>query len=620
MRRASKGKAKLCLGTNVNWGTSILVKAVMEKVRSLIVTVLGHVDHGKTTLLDRIRGTAIALKEPGRITQHIGATFIPAETLVEIAKPLIKRFKVEVQIPGFLVIDTPGHELFANLRRRGGAIADMAILVIDVMEGVQPQTIESIDILRARKTPFVVAANKVDLIRGWGASGDKTMLRALERKTGLTKRLFDEKIYGLIGQLSELGFESDLYFKISDFRRKVAIVPISAKTGEGLPDLIVVLLGLAQRYMMERLLVKAPLGKGAIIEVKEEPGMGKTADVIIYEGTIKVGDTVVVGTLEGSIVTRVKGLFQPMPLDEMRAPRKKFRTVSGVEGAAGVKVVLQEAESIVAGAPIQVVTEEEIERVRREIEAEMQRILVKTDKVGVIVKADSLGSLEALVDYLTRKDIPIRYAEIGDISKKNVVDASVVREKAEEYSCVLGFNVKVLPDAEEEAKIQGVPLVVDSIIYRLVERYEEILEEVERRRKEERLKALPSPAKIQILRGYVFRRSKPAIVGVEILEGTLRPGVNLMNVEGNRVGSILQIQLEGKPVEKATRGDRVAISIKGPTVGRQVKEDDVLFTDIPLNRILEIDKEQLEELTEEERRVLTEIRSIKSKRVMRRLG
>ncbi len=592
-----------------------------RKIRSLIVTVLGHVDHGKTTLLDKIRGTAVALREPGSITQHIGATFIPSDILLAICDELVEKFNVKVEIPGFLVIDTPGHELFTNLRRRGGAIADLAILVIDIMSGVQPQTVESINILRDKRTPFVIAANKVDLLRGWKKSEKGNVFEGLREQSELTKKLFEEKFYALITQLSELGFDSDIYFNIDDFRKKLAVVPVSAKTGDGLPDLILVMLGLAQRFMMERLTVLSEKGRGTVMEVKEEPGIGKTVDAIVYEGRVKVGDLVVIGTLNGALVTRVKGLFLPMPLDEMRAPRSKFKPVSEVEGAVGVKMFFHESRGLAAGVPFQVVLDmEEAKRVVKEVEAEIREILIKTDKVGVIVKADSLGSLEAITTYLEKKRIPIRLADVGDVSRKDVVEASIVREKEEKYACILGFNVKVLSDAEEEARVQGLPVIVDNIIYQLVEKYEEFLSETEERLRKEKLRKLNLPVKIKLLKEYIFRRSKPAIIGVEVIGGTLRPGMPLMKENGSRVGCVLQVQSEGKPVSAAVKGERVAISMKEPVIGRQLKGDETLYTDIPFNKIFVFEKEIWGELTEEEKEVLKDIKAIKARKLMGGVG
>src|SRR3989338_9048939 len=133
-------------------------------LRQPIIAILGNVDSGKTQLLDTIRNTAIVESEPGRITQSIGCSIIPIESIKKICGNMLENLKLEIKIPGFLIIDTPGHAAFTSLRKRGGNLADMAILVVDVNDGIKVQTIECIGILRQYKTPFVIALNKIDLI------------------------------------------------------------------------------------------------------------------------------------------------------------------------------------------------------------------------------------------------------------------------------------------------------------------------------------------------------------------------------------------------------------------------------------------------------------------------
>jgi translation initiation factor eaIF-5B len=257
-------------------------------IRQPIITVLGHVDHGKTTLLDKIRGTAVARKEPGEITQHIGASVVPASVLEKIAEPLRKYFpKLKIEIPGLLFIDTPGHELFASLRRRGGSVADMAILVVDVLEGIMPQTRESIMLLKERRVPFVVAANKIDKIEGWYPQQDTPFLESIRKQNPRALSKLEERIYALVAQLYEFGFESDRFDRVKDFRKTVAILPVSAKTGEGVPELLALIAGLAQQFMKKKLITSDESAKGIVLEVKEEEGLGTTLDVIIYDGIIR---------------------------------------------------------------------------------------------------------------------------------------------------------------------------------------------------------------------------------------------------------------------------------------------------------------------------------------------
>ena len=586
-------------------------------LRQPIVVVLGHVDHGKTTLLDKIRGTSVASREPGAITQWIGASLVPKETLKEVCGPLLEKFKFQILIPGLLFIDTPGHETFSNLRRRGGSASDIAILVVDVTKGFEPQTVESIEILKARKTPFMVAANKIDAIPGWKSYANLTFLESLEKQNEEVKIELENRIYSLIGELSKFNFKSDRFDRIKDFRTHVAIVPTSAKTGEGIPELLAVLVGLTQAFMKEILKVTSGPGKGAVIEVKEEVGLGVTLNTIIYDGIIKVGDKIVVGGKEGVIETHVKALLLPKPLDEIRDPRDKFINVSEVAAAAGVKISAPNLESALAGSPIYVVPEnEDKQKYIKLIEEEIGKLRINTDITGVILKADTLGSLEALIDALKRLNIPVRIADVGDVSKRDVVEAEVVKQKDKFLGVVLAFNIKLLPDAEEEAEKAEIPIFKSNIIYKLIEDYIEWVKKEKATGKEAELSKLIKPGKIKILEGYIFRRSKPAIVGVEVLEGIIKPKYPLINKDGKPIGEILRVQDKGKDIQEAKPGMQVAISIDKGIVGRNINEGDLLYVAVPEEHAQSLLTKFKDELTIEELNLLKEILELKSKKTL----
>src|SRR5579872_6801616 len=309
------------------------------EIRSPVVVVLGHVDSGKTSLLDKIRGTGVQAREVGGITQHIGASFFPAETLKEICGPLLQTVGGgEIKVPGLLVIDTPGHEIFTNLRNRGGSAADISILVVDLQKGLEVQTMESLEILRTRKVPFVVALNKVDTISGWKKGTSRFITQSIKNQPKSVIDILDEKIYTVVGELSRAGFVSEALYRIKDFRKEIAIVPVSARTGEGIPELIAAVVGLTQVYLQKRLSISADApARGIVLEVKQEPGLGETANVLLLEGILHSGDNVVVARKEGAVTTRVKAIFMPKPLDEMRDPRDKFTSVDSIPAAAGVK-------------------------------------------------------------------------------------------------------------------------------------------------------------------------------------------------------------------------------------------------------------------------------------------
>lgn len=582
-------------------------------IRQPIVCVLGHVDTGKTLLLDKIRKSSVQAREAGGITQHIGASFFPVETLKEISGPLLRKIGGEIKIPGLLVIDTPGHEAFANLRRRGGSVADIAILVIDILKGFEAQTYESLEVLKSRRTPFLVAANKIDRIPGWKPQPTFSFLESYKQQDPYVKQALDDYLYRIIGRFSELSFRADRFDRVRDFTRTVAIVPTSAKTGEGITELVAVLTGLTQQFLRRRLQVTSGPAKGTILEVKEEVGLGTTVNAIIYDGILRRDDIIVLGGRNGPIVTTVRALLLPKPLDEIRDPRDKFSSVNEVSAAVGVKIAAPNLEDALAGAPLYVAeSNEKIDDLLREVSEEVERLRILTDVDGVILKTDALGSLEAIAENLKRNDIPIRFADVGDVSKRDVIEASVVKENKPLYGVILAFNVRVLPDAEEEAKIRGIPLFCNNIIYHLIDDYLRWLEKKKAEIERGEFERLVKPAKIKILPGYIFRRAKPAIVGVEVLAGTIKPRLRLIREDGKEIGEILQIQDRGKAIPKADKGSQVAISIDKPVVGRHIDEGDILYVNVPEAHARQLFSKFMERLSSDEIECLNEIAEIMS--------
>jgi len=576
------------------------------KMRSPIVSVLGHVDHGKTSLLDKIRGTSIAAGEPGMITQHVGASFVPIEVIDKRCGELAKKYKFKLTIPGLLFIDTPGHAAFTNLRKRGGSIADLAVLVIDVMQGIQPQTIEAIEILKSYKTPFVVAANKIDLLNGWIPKKDACFANAWAGQRDFVQQELEEKIYGIVRKLAEFGFNSERLDRVTDMSKQILIIPVSAKTGEGFQDLLLLLAGLAQKFMGKTLDVEMEKPAiGTVLEVKEIIGLGATIDAIIYEGKIETGDMIAVASFDGPIVTKVKAILQPAPLEEIRDPRKKFKVVDKVYAAAGVKIAAPGLDRVIPGSPLMVTNSEE--KAKREIEEEVERIKIDKKNVGVIVKTDALGSLEAVTSLL-HGTCPIRKADVGPITRKDLAEAESVGKQNRYCGVVFAFNIKISHEITVEANNLGIKIFHSNVIYRLNEEYDKWKKDEEKLEKKEVLNKYVYPAKMVIIPGYVFRINKPAIVGVEVLGGIIKPGTSLMNEDGQIVGEIQSLQESNKTVDKAERGAKVAVSIRNATVGRNIFEQQVLFSAVPVSQIYELQEKF------EDKRLLEEIKKIMERR------
>jgi translation initiation factor 5B len=585
------------------------------ELRQPVVVVLGHVDSGKTSLLDKIRGTAVQSREVGGITQHIGASYFPIETIKKITGKLFDNLsKSENPVPGLLVIDTPGHEVFANLRMRGGSAADIAIVVVDVNKGLEAQTIESLDILKNRKVPFVIALNKIDQISGWKKNNAILIAEQLKLQDPSILTFLDEKVYTVVGALSRLGYSSEAFWRVKDFTKELAIVPVSASIGTGIPELLAVLVGLAQQYMSKRLERHETETKGIVLEVNDEIGLGPSANIILLDGTLKQGDKIVVGKKDSVTTTKIKALLLPKPLDEMRDPRDKFRHVDKVVAAAGLKITSPDLDGVLAGSPLYVVrNQDDEEKLKASIDSEIRSAIIQTESNGVILRCDTIGSIEAITELLKKENIPIRAADLGNITRRDILSASAVREKDRYLGVVLGFNVKVLEEAEKESFERKIKVFNEKIIYNLVRTYSEWVDYEKLHSDSIIFNEIPPICKFQFMKGYVFRRNSPAVFGAEILIGKLRQKVSVISEDGKKIGVVHQIQNEGKNLDIADRGMQVALSIKGPTIGRQINEGDIFYTDLNSREARLLIERFPERLNEEEQEIFNLILSKKRK-------
>lgn len=572
-------------------------------IRTPIVCVLGHVDHGKTSLLDRIRGSSVVSSEAGAITQHIGATLVPIEAIQGMSAGMQK---VAVQVPGLLFIDTPGHHAFTTLRARGGALADMAIVVVDINEGFQPQTEEALSILRNCRTPFVVALTKIDRVHGWRSTEKGPFLASFAKQNERVTEFMETRHYEIVGKLSDLGFNSERFDRVTDFARTIAIVPVSAHTGEGISDLLMVMIGLAQRYMGEALAVQVQgPGQGTVLEVKEERGLGLTLDVILFDGTLSVGDQVLLATADGVVQTKVKSLLKPRPMKEILT-EDRFERVRSVIAASGVKVAAPGLDGVIAGSPLRVVRGDR-DAIEKEILDEVSQINVTLSDEGLIIKADTIGALEALSKELESREIGVMRAAVGPVSRHDLVDAQTI--KAPLYRAVLAFNAPLLPDAQAIVRDGGpdLPRVFQAkVIYQLIDEFVEWRDSEKQRMEKQRFERIILPAKVRVLPGCIFRQSNPAVVGIRVLGGTLRTDVGLVRTDGRKVGHLKTIQSQGEYVHEVEAGAEVAVAIEGATVGRQFDVDDELYVDIPERHVKVLEKEMLNHISTTAREILEE--------------
>jgi len=579
------------------------------RIRQPIVSVLGHVDSGKTSLLDKVRGTGVQGREAGGITQHIGASFLPVETIQKICGPLYEKLsKVEHQIPGILVIDTPGHEIFTNLRSRGGSAADIAILVVDANRGFQPQTNESLKILESRKVPFVVALNKTDMVSGWKNTETQFISQSIKEQNVEVQNFLDEKIYNVVTALSVLGYQSEAFYRIDDYKKEIAIVPVSAKTGVGIPELFAVLVGLTQQYLKEKLNQEEKSNRGIILEVNDEVGLGPTANMILIDGQMRKEDSIIAAKRDSVIVTKPKALLLPKPLDEMRDPRDKFKPVEYIQAAAGVKIASPDLDGVLPGSTLYAVSDDaEIEHFKKIIEDEMQSVFISTETNGVILKCDAIGSLEAITEMLRRQQIPISKADIGSVTHRDVLEAMAIKENDRHLGVILAFNVKVLQDAETEADNNHIKVFTDKIIYSLIDTYTQWVDDDKADEENSVFKELTPISKFTFLKGFVFRNNNPAVFGIKVDVGQLRQKIPFMNKTGKKIGIIHQLQHDGKTVSVVKTGQEVACSVQNVTIGRQIVEEDVFYTLPSSSDAKQLIKRFMHKLSSEETDVLNEI-------------
>jgi translation initiation factor 5B len=573
------------------------------------VAVLGHVDSGKTSILDNIRGTGVQGREAGGITQHIGASFLPTDTIKKITGPLYEKLnKGEATIPGLLVIDTPGHEIFTNLRARGGSAADIAILVVDVNRGFQLQTNESLKILESRKVPFVVALNKTDMVSGWKNTDTPYISQAIKQQDQFVQTTLDEKIYDVVTALSVLGYQSEAFFRVKDFAKEVSIVPVSARSGVGIPELLAVLVGLAQQFLQKRLDQEEKSTRGIILEVNDEVGLGPTANMILIDGHLKKEHNIIVAKRDSVVVTKLKAMLLPKPLDEMRDPRDKFKPINEVQAAAGIKIASPDLDGVLPGSTVYATDDAtKADELKKSIESEMKAVFIKTETKGVILKCDTIGSLEALIEMLRRQQIPISMADIGPVTRRDVMEAKAIKENNRHLGVILSFNVKVTPEAETESENYHIRIFSDKVIYSLLDSYTQWVDEDSSNVENSMFAELTPIGKFTFLKGYIFRNSNPAVFGIRVDAGNLRQKIAFMNKSGKKIGTIHQLQDQGKTMESAKKGQEVACSVKNITVGRQIKEEDVFYTLPPPDDAKQYLKKFMNKLSSEELQILNEI-------------
>lgn len=593
-----------------------------QNLRSPICCIMGHVDTGKTKLLDCIRGTNVQEGEAGGITQQIGATYFPAENIRERTKEL--KADATLKVPGLLVIDTPGHESFTNLRSRGSGLCDIAILVVDIMHGLEPQTIESLNLLKMRNTEFIIALNKVDRLYGWKSRRNAPIQQQLEQQSRDVQNEFNMRLTQIITQFKEQGLNTDLYYRIKpkDMGETYFIVPTSAITGEGIPDLLLLLVNWTQKTMVEKLTYSDEV-ECTVLEVKVVEGHGTTIDVVLVNGVLHEGDQIVVCGMQAPIVTNIRALLTPHPMKELRV-KGTYLHHKEIKAAQGIKISAQGLEHAIAGSGLYVVgPQDDLDDIKEAAMEEVQSVTSRIDKSGegVCVHASTLGSLEALLEFLKTPEvsIPVSGICIGPVHKKDIMKASVMLEKRKEFATILAFDVKVTPEARELADELGVKIFIADIIYHLFDQFKAYIDNIKEEKKRETAEEAVFPCVLSILPNCIFNKKDPIVLGVDVLEGIAKVGTPICIPQRDfiDIGRIASIENNHKPVDIAKKGQKVAIKIVGSNpeeqqkmFGRHFEIEDELVSHISRRSIDLLKANYRDDLSNEEWRLVVKLKNL----------
>ncbi|MEC9436471.1 MAG: translation initiation factor IF-2, partial [Thermoproteota archaeon] len=477
--------------------------------------------------------------------------------------------------------------------------------------GFQPQTNESLKILESRKVPFVVALNKVDMISGWQQTDDAYISQAIKKQSPSIQTNIDEQIYNVVGALSILGYQSEAFYRVQDFKKEISIVPVSARSGVGIPELLAVLVGLTQQFLSKKLEQEEKQTRGIVLEVNDEVGLGPTANMILIDGHLQKDDNIVVAKRDSVIITKPKALLLPKPLDEMRDPRDKFKPIDEVQAAAGIKIASPDLDGVLPGTTVYASPKQEIaEEFKKTLESEMESVFIDTETTGLILKCDTIGSLEAITEMLRRQQIPIAKADIGPVTRRDVMQAKAIKDKDRHLGVILAFNVKVFDDAKTECDESHIRVFEDKVIYSLIDTYSQWVDDDKSDLENSIFKEFTPISKFTFLKGYTFRNNNPAVFGIRVDIGTLRQKIAFTNKNGKKIGNIHSLEADGKTVQEVKTGEEVACSVQNVTIGRQINEEDVFYTLPTPSEAKQLLKKYAHKLSSEELQTLNEIVSI----------
>lgn len=527
-----------------------------------ICCILGNVDAGKTSLIDKMKSTKVQKSEAGGITQKINTVILPFNA---------NKFNV----PGVILIDTPGHESFYSLRELGATLCNVVILLVDIMEGVKEQTIKSIDLVKSKRIPYVVALNKVDRVVNWESDSSVSIVKNLKKQANNTVLHFEELVRNIITQFAENGLNVELFNRNTDSRKYGSLFPLSAKTGEGIHDLMGGLIKLIATHRKADIIIK-PTFKGILTDINIQKGIGKCLNVLVYDGYLNKQDTLVVGGMNGAYfktITKMAVSTQP----------SKFQLVNDVKASTLTYITTKgdyETDYII-GSPVYTIpstltgkSKTDVEKVaRKAIEVYLKK---KDDEInknksrhGVLVYASTFGALMAITNHLDDIGVPYIDAKVKDVKSLDLQKVISMNnsEDSKIYNIIIAFDVHVDLKAHDMLKNNlDVSLIEDNIIYRVFEKLEETIETNKGNVSLKYKRMMSTPCILEILKGkeFIIARRDPIILGVKVMSGELVKNTILQVIRKKKIiilGRVTGIQSNNKDVEKGEVNQEVAVRI-----------------------------------------------------------
>lgn len=567
----------------------------MNDTREPICTVVGNVDCGKTSLLDLLRNSNVQINESGNITQRIGVTNYSYESMVKTIGETTK----SIDIPGIMFIDTPGHQCFANQRSCGVGVSDLAILLVDVFKGVEKQTLECIQLLKDTKTPFMIVVNKIDRIYEWKSDNLKTFksLKTVfkEQRKDIIKTL-DDHINKIIVQFAVNGLNAIAYYNNKNPKEFISIVPMSAKTGDGIPDMLLVLNTLSNRFLRKKLIINRDQNRGFMIEKIKNDKFGNVITTILTDGKIKVGDDVTFVDSHNKICnTRVKHIYIPKNDKEVK-DKFVLNRIESVDASKSVIIKTADDINIKNGSRFYLYeNDEERDKCNKLLEDELEEEEeFEFETPGIFINTPTLSMAHALYSFLKSEGHVVEGINVGPVKKSHIIKAGAHQDRLKvnktnlnsvdeeiynsRYGIILSFDADVSKEMKTYASTVNVTILEDSIIYKLVEKFKKHIDNIAKRIKE-RHPSIQPKCKLEILKQHIFTKKNPIIIGVKVIDKILVKGM-ILKTKNIVLGEVVSIQKDNKALDEAKANNEVCIKIESKDDKHYEYDKDFDYNDI----------------------------------------